>query len=236
MNINHLFFLILIAISITSCSNQLPASIEYNGLKNNAIKGKWLKSRKLSQREVYIGNPKPAPIETRVKKSQEEKFEIDQKLDDLLYNSSTSKEKVISQVVIAKSANIQEDKNQKFALPVEGKIIKYFDKHKHKGIAIKAPLGSIVKSTFDGMVVFANYDIEYGNLVIIRLNDQHINEQDLYIAFAHMQSTAVKKDQQIKKGQIIGKVGETGDIYEPQLYITVKAGAESLNPLNYFKY
>jgi murein DD-endopeptidase MepM/ murein hydrolase activator NlpD len=114
--------------------------------------------------------------------------------------------------------------------PVSGRVIKTFDA-KNQGINIEAPLRAPVQSVYDGQVVYSGYDNKFGNLIILKLD-----KSDFFIAFAHLDDLIVTKGHQVEQGELIGHVGQTGNVEQPQLYLAVKKGKVALDPLKYFAY
>jgi murein DD-endopeptidase MepM/ murein hydrolase activator NlpD len=50
-------------------------------------------------------------------------------------------------------------------------------------------------------------------------------------AYAHAKELNVKRGDQIKRGQVIGKAGQTGDVDAPQLHFEVRKGPTPLDPM-----
>lgn len=76
----------------------------------------------------------------------------------------------------------------------------------HSGTDIAAPIGTPVYSPEDGKVISAGWDDAYGGGNVIRI--KHIN--DFTTGYAHLSKILVEKRQNVKKGDIIGLVGNTG--------------------------
>ena len=100
----------------------------------------------------------------------------------------------------------------------------------HKGIDFSANIGTDVIATGDGVVT----DVHkvsmggYGKYIEI---DHGFSYSTLY---AHMNSIYVVKGQKVKRGQIIGSVGNTGKSSGPHLHYEVHKDGEAINPINYF--
>lgn len=68
-----------------------------------------------------------------------------------------------------------------------------------------------------GKVVYAGDGIShYGFMVVIKHPSNHLT------VYAHNDSLQVKEGQQVKQGQLIATLGETGDVDEPQLYMEAR--------------
>ena len=96
----------------------------------------------------------------------------------------------------------------------------------HTGIDFPAKTGVPIYSTGDGKVVKIQYKKNgYGNNIII---DHGFGYKTLY---AHMSKIRVKLGQKIKKGGIIGFVGNTGNSTGPHLHYEVIYNNKKINPL-----
>jgi murein DD-endopeptidase MepM/ murein hydrolase activator NlpD len=118
----------------------------------------------------------------------------------------------------------------KFINPVDGNIIKNFNAE-HQGINIAANLGDEVRAIGQGQVVYSGYDGKFGNLIIIKLE-----EGGLFAAFAHLDDLIMTKGQSVTQGQVIGHVGQSGNIEAPTLYLALKKGKTPVDPVSYLHY
>lgn len=99
----------------------------------------------------------------------------------------------------------------------------------HWGMDFTAVTGTEIYSTGKGTIVFAsNSNNGYGNHVIV---DHGYGYQTLY---AHMSEVKVKKGQEIKRGEILGFVGNTGLSSAPHLHYEVIKDGNKVNPVNYY--
>jgi murein DD-endopeptidase MepM/ murein hydrolase activator NlpD len=120
----------------------------------------------------------------------------------------------------------------KFIKPVQGKIISEFGPRNgrmHKGIDIQAPEGESIKAAEDGVVIFSGFLKGYGNVVIIK------HEGDFFTVYAHNKVNLVKEGEFVKKGQVIGKVGMTGNAQTPHLHFEVRKKTKPLDPTEYLQ-
>jgi murein DD-endopeptidase MepM/ murein hydrolase activator NlpD len=99
----------------------------------------------------------------------------------------------------------------------------------HSGIDFTAPTGTPIYATGNGRVVPAPDGASgYGNHVVI---DHGFGYKTLY---AHMYKSKVKLGQRVKRGQLIGYVGNTGLSSGPHLHYEVIKNGNKINPINYF--
>ena len=99
----------------------------------------------------------------------------------------------------------------------------------HSGIDFSAPMGTEAYATGDGVV----FDVEnghwgYGNMVTI---DHGFGYKTRY---AHLQKSAVRKGQKVKRGQLIGYIGNTGKTTGVHLHYEVLKNDTQINPINFF--
>jgi murein DD-endopeptidase MepM/ murein hydrolase activator NlpD len=118
----------------------------------------------------------------------------------------------------------------KFRWPVRGRVIVGFGKQadgtKNEGINLAAPLGTDVHAAEAGRVHYVGDGLKgYGNLVLIR----HAN--DWATAYAHVGRILVKPNDQVRRGQVIAKVGKSGPVAQPQLKFELRKDSIPVNPL-----
>lgn len=99
----------------------------------------------------------------------------------------------------------------------------------HTGCDFSAPRGTPIYATGDGKVVKvkSNYG-GYGKEVEIDHGYGYITK------YAHMQEFAVKKGHNVKRGEIIGYVGNTGSSTAPHLHYEVIKDGKKVNPMHFF--
>jgi murein DD-endopeptidase MepM/ murein hydrolase activator NlpD len=116
--------------------------------------------------------------------------------------------------------------------PLRGKVISAFGPKtngmKNEGINIAVPEGTNIQAAETGVVAYAGNELKgYGNLILIR------HAGGFVTAYAHASQLMVKKGDQIKRGQVIAKAGQTGAVQSPQLHFEVRKGATALDPTKY---
>lgn len=104
----------------------------------------------------------------------------------------------------------------------------YRIKKKHEGMDFTAPTGTDIYATGDGNVIYAGWKQGYGNTVII---DHGFGYKTIY---GHMSKIKVKDGQAVKRADIIGLVGSTGNSTGPHLHYEVRKNDIPVNPLNYY--
>lgn len=117
--------------------------------------------------------------------------------------------------------------------PTEGRIIAAFGAQVHprfgtrtfrNGVDIEANGGREVAAVFGGHVIYTGWFKGYGNLIIL----DHDNEY--YTLYAHMAEIGVKEGDDVRQGQRIGTVGDTGSLEGPRLYFEVRYQGKPQDP------
>lgn len=98
----------------------------------------------------------------------------------------------------------------------------------HTGVDIAAPKGTPIYATADGRVTSQTGGSGYGITVVI---NHGYSYQSLY---AHLSKKVVKPGEKVKRGQLIGYVGNTGLSFGPHLHYEVIKGGVKVNPVHYF--
>ena len=101
-------------------------------------------------------------------------------------------------------------------------------KKMHKGLDFAAPTGTPIYATADGRVEKTGSENGYGNMVKINHGNGY---ETLY---GHMSKIKVKPGQRVKRGEIIGNVGNTGMSTGSHLHYEIHKNGEVINPLTYF--
>jgi murein DD-endopeptidase MepM/ murein hydrolase activator NlpD len=119
-----------------------------------------------------------------------------------------------------------------FRWPVRGKVItSYGAKTNGKandGINVAVPEGTPVKAAEDGVVAYSGNELKgYGNLILVRHSNGYVT------AYAHASELLVRRGDTIKRGQIIAKSGQSGEVGSPQLHFEIRKGSSPVDPLQF---
>ncbi len=106
-----------------------------------------------------------------------------------------------------------------------GNRILYGKNDFHLGVDIPAPYGTDIYASNDGTVLKAEYNSSYGYFVLID------HGGTLSTRYAHCSKLLVKKGDTVKRGQVIAKVGATGNAYGYHLHFEVRKNGVTTNPL-----
>ena len=97
----------------------------------------------------------------------------------------------------------------------------------HTGIDFESPEGENVKSTDDGIVVENTFDEYRGQFILIKHGDTFST------SYSHLQSATVKVGDNVRKGQTIGYVGNTGLSKGVHLHYEVLKNGKAVDPKDY---
>ena len=115
-----------------------------------------------------------------------------------------------------------------FRWPARGRIIEGFKAGGNDGINIAVPEGTSVRAAESGVVAYAGSGLKgYGNLVLIR----HPN--GFVTAYANNGELDVKAGETVKRGQIVAKSGQSGNVNSPQLHFELRKGTTPVDPTSY---
>ncbi len=119
-----------------------------------------------------------------------------------------------------------------FRWPVRGRVIAGFGPKpnglQNDGINLAVPEGTPVKAAEDGVVAYAGNELKgYGNLVLVRHSNGFVT------AYAHASELMVKRGDEVKRGQVIAKSGQTGNVTAPQLHFEIRKGSTPVDPAQY---
>ncbi len=149
-----------------------------------------------------------------------------------------AKPKVESPAKVADAVESVEDEPRKagsgpqFRAPVRGRVIAGFGPKpggtRNEGVNFAVPAGTSVRSAEDGVVAYSGNELKgYGNLVLVKHSDGYVT------AYAHNSELTVKKGEKVRRGQIIAKAGQTGNVQSPQLHFEIRKGSTPVDPSSY---
>ncbi len=122
--------------------------------------------------------------------------------------------------------------------PVRGKVVAHFGRTVHPrfktvtqnlGIDIRAPRGTPVRAVADGRVTAITWLRGRGNLVIVS------HAGGYYTVYTHLEEIRVGLDEDVRAGQVIGTVGESGSLDGPKLHFEIWHNTKNLNPERWLK-
>ena len=133
---------------------------------------------------------------------------------------------------ITEGSKTSEYGNKSYIMPTTGSISSKFGMRKdpvygtqkmHSGIDIRAPAGTPIKATADGVIIRREFAGAYGNLIIIKHNDGKSSRYGHMLRFQE----GLGLGSNVKQGDIIGYVGSTGKSTGNHLHFEIRDGADS---------
>ena len=188
-----------------------------------------LDRRDMSQRlDSMSDNSLLAGVETRI-----------EQLEGMIYSQSRSYDYLLSE-----RNNIQDRMSHIPAIPpISEKYLRamasgygyrsdpiYGTMKFHEGMDFSSPIGTPVYATGDGTVTTGSWQSAYGNLVEINHGYNYTTR------YAHLSRIDVRPGQQVKRGDQIGLVGNTGKSTGSHLHYEVRLRGAPQNPVNYYFY
>lgn len=120
----------------------------------------------------------------------------------------------------------------RFLWPVRGRVIEAFGARAgglhNDGINIAARSGASIRAAENGVVAYTGNQLQgFGNLVLVKHAGGWMS------AYAHSSKILVKRGDIVRRGQVIAKVGRTGNVSKPQLHFELRRGERAVNPRSF---
>ena len=173
-----------------------------------------------------------------IKKLQTDRKTYEQAEKELARQSDKLKKMLRSDAKTAQKFTTTSD----FIMPVRGSITSPFgwrthpifkSRKFHSGVDIAAGMGTPVKCSNSGVVVYSGWYGGYGKVVIV--SHGNYKGKPTSTLYAHLSRYNVNKGAKVTKGQVVGHVGSTGYSTGPHLHFEVRVDGSPTNPLNYAK-
>lgn len=142
-------------------------------------------------------------------------------------------------VKITGGQTIKDQVKENFIYPIDGEITSAYgerndpitgEKSYHEGVDINAPEGSNVKAAFDGSIKESGENETLGKYILVN------HGSGIESRYAHLSSILVEQSNNIKKGEVIGKSGNTGKSTAPHLHFELLYMGQSKNPVEYINF
>ncbi len=124
----------------------------------------------------------------------------------------------------------------KLPFPVRGRILSTFGKNENpkfntftvqKGIEIEASLGSGIRAVYGGRVLYSDWFKGYGKILIID------HGEGFYTLSGHASSLLKGVGEEVRAGEVVALVGDTGSLKGPCLYFEIRQRGKPLDPLEW---
>lgn len=122
--------------------------------------------------------------------------------------------------------------------PAEGKVVSEYGAQIHprfgtktfrNGIDIDVAEGTGIVAVYGGQVLYTGWFRGYGNLIIVDHGTEY------YTLYGHAAEIKVKEGDEVKQGQMIGTVGDTGSLQGPRLYFEVRHEGKPQDPARWLQ-
>ncbi|MFG1202688.1 M23 family metallopeptidase [Xanthobacter aminoxidans] len=138
----------------------------------------------------------------------------------------------VSPVIDADDAPRAGGSGPQFRAPVRGRVIASYGPKPggahNDGVNFAVPEGTAVRAAEDGTVAYAGNELKgYGNLVLIKHADGYVT------AYANNSELTVKRGDTVRRGQIVAKAGQSGNVSSPQLHFEIRKGSTPVDPSRY---
>lgn len=239
---------ILVSIILWILGTVYIFSIAVNAFEYQSMKNKLnYYSKQFSEMKVTMWSLKKAEKEFRRLFSLDSKEKVLENIDNP--GSGSIDMENLKQEIAKSMEKVSEIKNylrlQKdiylatpAGLPVRGAITSSYGKREHpksgeeefhSGIDISTRPGTPVKATADGIVSFSGWNGGSGNLVVL----EHGFGYSTF--YAHNKMNIVKVGQKVRRGDIIGYIGSTGNTTGPHVHYEIWKDGSSVNPKKYME-
>jgi len=122
--------------------------------------------------------------------------------------------------------------------PADGRVVaeygpqvnpRFGTKTFRNGIDIEAAEGTTIMAVYPGHVLYTGWFRGYGNLIIMDHGGEY------YTLYAHAADIRVAEGDEVKQGQAIGTVGDTGSLQGPRLYFEVRHEGKPQDPAQWLR-
>ena len=215
--------------------DSVDQGVEINGQGGEEIPYEYITGNEPAQPSDRANQE--ADVSTRPPQTQAEHVENIQKSLVWLERHANREQEVLDHLADTAGERVERWAATPSIWPVKGPITSRFGprispftgkKAFHSGLDIGSPGGREVKSPASGKVVVAAYDARMGNF--IRVNHGF----GIETTYGHLSKVLVKYGQKVKRGDVIGLVGNTGKFSTgPHLHYQVAINDKVVNPIQY---
>lgn len=100
-------------------------------------------------------------------------------------------------------------------------------RHFHRGIDLVNKIGTPVKASASGRVVFAGKELYWGNAVFIEHRDGIVSK------YGHMSEIKIRRGESVSRGDVIGLIGMSGRTTGPHLHYQIEIGDKAVDPAKF---
>ena len=225
-------------IQLLEKTNKQKKEIEQKSEELEKEKQVLNEKKKEQQKDAQILENTKTARQIQITKLSEEEQNIQLQIDEYKKQVTTIEDEIRSLVGIISFGEDYVGEKMIWPIPGHTRITSKFGMRTHPitglyrlhtGTDVGAPIGTDFLAMASGIVVKAEYNLAYGNMVII---DHGGGVQTLY---AHGSEIMVKIGQTVKQGDPVLKVGSTGYSTGPHAHFEIRIEGNPVDPLNYVK-
>lgn len=183
-----------------------------------------------SLKPILTGEIEPDAIDSIRLESQ--RIEIDEAKLSASREDSLFREEVESKNRFSLVNGLKNNIKIVFFAPVSGMISQDFNPaEKHFGVDIVAKTGTPVKAAADGKVIFSEWTVETGYVIILEHSGRYIS------VYKHNGNLLKSQGDFVKSGEVIATVGSTGELSTgPHLHFELWSDGYAANPINFIDF
>lgn len=191
----------------------------------------------LEQNQKYLANIKNIVVGLPVQKALLDSISDNDIRQDIVFEKNLEDSLLRVQIETEEKFNIFSNNKKEaneiyevlFFKPIEGIVIEKFDKEQsHYGIDVVSKENELIKSTLDGVVIFANWTAETGNVVAV------MHKNNLVSIYKHNSVLLKKEGDNVGAGDPIAIIGNSGKWSSgPHLHFELWHKGEAINPEQY---
>jgi len=191
----------------------------------------------LEQNQKYLANIKNIVVGLPVQKALLDSISDNDIRQDIVFEKNVEDSLLRVQIETEEKFNIFSNNKKEaneiyevlFFKPIEGIVIEKFDKEQsHYGIDVVSKENELIKSTLDGVVIFANWTAETGNVVAV------MHKNNLVSIYKHNSVLLKKEGDNVGAGDPIAIIGNSGKWSSgPHLHFELWHKGEAINPEQY---
>ena len=146
--------------------------------------------------------------------------------------SAPSEKSTIANRAKEKVETVAKTNTGSFRWPAHGRVISKFGQRSstgvNDGIDISMPIGTPIKASENGTVIYSGSELEdFGKLILLSHDGGWVT------AYAHASTTLVRRGDKVRRGQVIAKSGRTGNATRPKLHFEIRKNSRPINPLSH---
>ncbi|MEU0578069.1 M23 family metallopeptidase [Streptomyces griseoincarnatus] len=203
------------------------------GTEEGADAGEALRARIMAQVEQQQGQAQSKAQAAALAAAEKEAAEAAAKAEkEAKEKAEAAKKKAEEEAAKKAEAERLAELAKQYALPTSsytvtstfGQAGAYWSSGYHTGLDFAAPTGTLIKAVHTGTITSAGWDGSYGYKTVLTLDD------GTEVWYAHQSSINVSVGQKVATGDVIGRVGATGNVTGAHLHLEVHTGSGSVDP------